>query len=215
MKVWDICQLCSLFYWRIACGAFQSICPSGVLLPTCFPLEQGNGLLRILCSMPQPSPDPNAVWHDTMRLEGWGQGSGLQLARGACPVRGGDLDQCTLSSEDMAHLVSEYPWQLSQIIYSCFPQTLSWRKCFLYLWDTQQVAGNGLWAMGVRVSRYLCKNTGNTPPGSMRIFLCGHVCTPKQTGTGLLRALHVTGRSKVLQGGGSLFASREPLQVVE
>lgn len=50
MKVWDICQLCSLFYWRIACGAFQSICPSGVLLPTCFPLEQGNGLLRILCT---------------------------------------------------------------------------------------------------------------------------------------------------------------------
>lgn len=30
------------------------------------PPEQGNGLLKILRSTPQPSPDPNAVWHDTM-----------------------------------------------------------------------------------------------------------------------------------------------------
>jgi hypothetical protein len=66
----------------------QSVCPSGGLLSTCFPLEQGNGLLKILHSMPRTSPDPNAVWHDTMRLEGRGQDLGLQLAPGACPVQG-------------------------------------------------------------------------------------------------------------------------------
>lgn len=101
MKVWDVCQLPSLFYWRIACGAFQSICPSGVLLSTCFPLEQGNGLLKTLRCTPQSPPDPNAVWHDTVWLEGRGPRSGLQLAHGTCLGWDCHLTQRAFPSEDM------------------------------------------------------------------------------------------------------------------
>lgn len=84
-KLWDLCQLCSLFYWSVACGAFQGVCPSGVLPSTCYPLEQGNGLLKI-CSLPQPAPSPMPCGMSQCDL-----GAGLGSAAGTqslCPRRG-------------------------------------------------------------------------------------------------------------------------------
>lgn len=86
---------------------------------------------------------------------------------GHCP-----LAQHTVSSEGTAHLASQHSWQLSQIIYSHFTQTLVWRKCSLHLWDTQSVAGGGFVGFEYkndRASREVRAARQETP----HRFLCG------------------------------------------
>lgn len=114
-KLWDLCQLCSIFYWSVACGAFQGVCPSGVLPSTCYPLEQGNGLLKILCSLPQPAPNPMPCGMSQCDL-----GAGLESAAGtqSLSIEGiASQPQHELPSEDTAHLASTSP--------GSFPKTLT------------------------------------------------------------------------------------------